>query len=93
MQVQTTAEDLKLNPLFIVYAIALYRHEESENTINILGVNQEFLDKIRSEIANSIFDGNVKYSSKQVLNLSKKIGWQGGAPPSWMANKHGRTSI
>jgi len=62
MQVQTTAEHLKLDTRFIAYAVALYRHEESENTINILGVDQEFLDKLRSEIANSIFDGNVTAS-------------------------------
>lgn len=93
MQVQATVEHLKLDTRFIAYAVALYRHEESENTINILGVNQDFLDKLRSEIANSIFDGNVRYSSKQVLDLSRRIGWQGGAPPNWMANKHGRTSL
>jgi len=93
MQVQATVEHLKLDARFIAYAVALYRYEESENTINILGVNQKFLDKLRAEIANSIFDGNVKFSSKQVLGLSKRIGWQGGAPPRWMANKHGHTSL
>lgn len=93
MQIQATAEHLKLDTRFIAYAVALYRRDESENTVNLLGVDQEFLNKLRSEIAESIFDGNLKYTSRDVLGLSKKIGWQGGDPPSWMANKSGRTSI
>lgn len=93
MQVQATAEQLNIETQYIAYAVALYRHEESENTINLLGVDQDFLNQLRTEIACSIFDGNVKYSSKDVLGLSRKIGWQGGAPPNWMANNRGQTSL
>ena len=93
MQVQATVEQLELEARFIAYAVALYRYEESENTINILGVDQDFLNQLRAEIATSIFDGNLKYSAKSVLKLSKKIGWRGGAPPSWIGNAHGYTTL
>jgi hypothetical protein len=93
VQVQATAEHLKIDTRFIAYAVALYRHEESENTIKLLGVDQEFLDRLRSEIASSIFGGKLKYTSQDVLSLSKKTGWRGGPPPNWMANKHGHTSL
>ena len=73
MQVQTTIEHLKLDNRFIAYAVALYRYEESENTLEMLRVDQTFLDQLRSEIANSLFEGNTKYSSKKVLELSKKL--------------------
>ncbi len=93
MQIQATAQFLKLDTRFMAYAVALYRHQESENTLNLLGVDQAFLDQLRLEIANSLFNGNLQYSANDVLGLSKKICWRGGAPPNWMANRFGQTSI
>lgn len=92
-QVQATAKELKLDTRFISYAVALYRQDESENTIKLLNVNQDFLDLLREEIAASFFDGNIKYTTRDVLGLSKKLGWRGGPPPNWMANKQGSTSL
>lgn len=93
MQVQATVEYLGLEDRFIAYAVALYRYEESDNTINLLGVDQLFLDQLRLEIAKSIFDGNERYNASDVLGLSKKTTWRGGAPPNWMANRNGQTSL
>ena len=92
-QILATAETLKLNTRYIAYAVALFRREQSENTVKLLGVNQGFLDDLRSEIANSEFDGNINYSTKDVIELSKKAGWHGGPAPEWMANKVGQTSL
>ena len=93
MQIQATAEAISIDCRFIAYAVALYRRDESENTINILGVDQAFLDSLRLEIASSLFEGNTRYRTRDVLRLSKKAGWHGGPPPNWMANNYGRTSL
>ena len=93
MQIQATADHLKLDTRFIAYAVALYRQKESENTINLLRVDQIFLDQLRYEIAESLFDGNSGYSSSDVLRLGKNAGWKGGPPPNWMANRFGHTSL
>ena len=71
----------------------LFKDDESENTMKLLRVNQKFLDVLRSEIAESLFEGNANYKTDDVLNLSKSRGWQGGSPPNWMANKSGQTSL
>jgi hypothetical protein len=66
-QVLITANNLKLDVNFISYAVALFRYEESENTVKILNVDQQFLDDLRAEIAQSIFDGNYRYWTSQGL--------------------------
>ena len=93
MQIQATADQLKLDTRFIAYAVALFRQDESENTINLLSVDQNFLNTLMQEIADSLFDGNQRYTSQDVLRLGKRATWKGGPPPNWMANKHGHTSL
>lgn len=93
LQVQATVRDLKLDQRFLAYAVALYRHEVSEYTINVLKVDQAFLDVLRREIADSLFAGDVTYSAQAVLGLSKRAGWQGGPAPDWIENHRGRTSL
>ncbi len=93
LQVQATARDLKLDLRFIAYAVALYRRDASVNTVTLLRVDQAFLDALRVEVADALFAGDTGYSAQAVLGLSKRAGWQGGAPPDWMENNRGRTSL
>ncbi len=93
LQGQATVRDLKLDQRFLAYAVALYRHEVSEHTINVLKVDQAFLDALRREVADSLFAGDVTYSAQAVLGLSKRAGWLGGPAPDWIENQRGRTSL
>ena len=93
MQIQAAIKVLKLNADYMPYAIALYRHEESINTVKRVWLNQVALDEIRLTIAQLLFDGNTRYRVEHVLELCKDRGWQGGQSPSWGANKSGRTSL
>lgn len=92
-QILASANALSIDKRFIVYAVALFRRDESENTNRLLGVNQNFLNSLRQEIANSIFSGNIRFGPKDVFTLGKRIAWRGGPPPRWMANAHGYTSL
>lgn len=92
-QIQATAGSLKLDLRFIAYAVALYRQDASENTVNLLRLDQPFLDLLRAEIAEAFFDGDVGYNAQAVLALSTKPGWQGGPVPDWLENSRGRTSL
>ena len=92
-QVETTVRDLKLNPDFIRYAIALYRFEESKNTLNLYSIGQSELDCLRSEIAHSLFSGNLKFTASDVIAVGKSKGWSGGVHTNWMANKNGQTGF
>lgn len=92
-QILATSKDIDIDTRFIAYAVALYRRDESENTVKLLNVDQYFLDTLRMEIASSLFGGNINYKTKDVLNLSKRASWRGGPPPNWMANDQGRTSL
>lgn len=93
MQIEKTAKHLKLNMQFIPYAIAMFRHEESINTISLYRMNQDFLNTLRQEVANAFFDGNVNYNAKDTITLGKPKGWKGGMHTNWMANKHGSTGF
>lgn len=92
-QILATSEEIKIDVRFIAYAVALFRRDESENTMRLVNVDQVFLDALRMEIANSLFGGDTNYKTKDVLNLSKAVSWRGGPPPNWMANHQGRTSL
>ncbi|MEM1189734.1 MAG: DUF6559 family protein [Pseudomonadota bacterium] len=93
LQVSKTIQALKLSERHTAYAIAIFRHEESKNTISLFDMDQPFLNLLRKEIGDRYFDGNPHYSVSDVLRLSKSRGWQGGAAPNWQANRYGRTSL
>ena len=92
-QVEATIRDLKLNPDFIRYAIALYRSEESRNTLNLYSIGQSELNELRSEIAKALFPGNLKYTARDVIALNRVKGWGGGTHSNWMANKNGQSGF
>ena len=93
LQIEKTARQLHLDMRYLPYAIALYRHEESVNTVGLYRLNQDFINTLRSELADSIFGGKVNYTARDVLGLSKKVGWKGGPPPNWVSNFYGNTSL
>lgn len=93
MQVRKTLSDLKLGERYVEFAIAMFRHEESANTLRLLSIDQLQLLRLRQEIADRYFDGNRRFSVGDVLGLNATRGWQGGPAPSWRANRYGRTSL
>lgn len=93
LQIQKTAQQLKLDMRYIAYAVAMYRHEESSNTRNLVDIDQIILDKLRIEIAHYLFDGNTNYRGIKVLNLSRKRFSRAVPTPSWIANRNGHTSL
>jgi hypothetical protein len=80
LQIEKTAETLKLNMRYIPYAIALFRSEESVNTVDRHTINQEFLNILRREIADAIFDGDISYTAKDTIRAGIPGGWKGGKP-------------
>lgn len=87
MQIKKTAKQLKLNEGCLPYAIALFRQDESKNTISLYRINQDFLDILRAEIAGAFFDGNTGYDARDVLRLGKPKGWKGGRPNGWVTQQ------
>ncbi len=84
MQIETTAEVLKLSMQYIPYAIALYRHEESVNTLERHNISQEFLDILRAEIADAIYNGNTEYRANDSIKAGVPGGWKGGRPNGYV---------
>lgn len=80
MQIEATASALKLNMQYLPYAIALYRHEESVNTRERYNISQAFLDVLRAEIAEAIFNGNTEFRAADAIKISMPNGWKGGRP-------------
>lgn len=93
LQIKKTAVHLKLNTQHLPYAVAMYRHEQSKNTVDMLRLDQAFLDRLRSEIADALFDGNPNYTAREVLAMSKAAQWKGGSSPNWWSNNLGKTSL
>lgn len=92
-QITKTVQALKLNNQYMSYAISLYRHEESENTINLYNIDQSTLNDVRSAISKMLFDGDMRYRSNDVVQLLKRNQWKGGSHGDWMANKRGQTGF
>ena len=91
-QLSRTIQECKLNSRFIAYAIALYRHEESFNTINRYGINQALLNQLRNEIA-GLLELPTYYTAKDIVSLSAPGCWKGGSHKNWQANRHGKTGL
>ena len=91
-QVEKTVKSLGLEKQYIPYAIAMYRHDESVNTLSLYRIDQDFLDILRDEIAHSFFDGSIEYDARDVIKLNKKWIWRGGKNRNNHANRFGRTS-
>ncbi|MEJ1337240.1 MAG: DUF6559 family protein [Candidatus Sedimenticola sp. (ex Thyasira tokunagai)] len=89
-QIETAARKCDISMQYIPYAIALYRHEESNRTVKLYHINQAFLELLRSEISEWFFEG-YDYRSKDVIKLAKPRVWRGGHIRS-MANRFGRTA-
>ncbi|WP_420890919.1 DUF6559 family protein [Marinobacter suaedae] len=93
LQIKKTALHLKLNIQYLPYAVALYRHEQSKNTVDLLRLDQAFLDRLRREVADALFDGSTNYTARNVLALAKANDWRGGPSPDWWSNNLGKTSL
>ena len=93
MQVEKTARSLNLSTQYISYAIALYRKDESVNTVGLYQIDQDFLDALREEIAAAYFGGDRSYSAMTVVDLGRPRGWGGGGHRNWLANMHGKTGF
>ncbi|WP_111497896.1 DUF6559 family protein [Marinobacter bohaiensis] len=78
-QIQKTLVAIHLNTQYLAYAVALYRHEASRNTVN-LRLSQTFLDSLRAEMAKRYFHGRDSYRAHDVLGLVKTSRWRGGRP-------------
>jgi len=87
LQIESTAEILKLNMQYIPYAIALYRHEESVNTLERHNLSQEFLNVLRIEVADAIFNGNTEYRAGDSIKVGMAGGWKGGRPNGYVTNQ------
>lgn len=93
LQIKKTVVHLNLNKQYLPYAVAMYRHEQSKNTVDMLRLDQAFLDRLRAEVAAALFDGNPNYDARDVLALTKAVGWKGGPSPNWWSNNLGKTSL
>jgi len=87
MQIEKTIAYLGLSKRFTGYAIAMYRHEESINTISLYRIDQELLDQLRMDIADWFFNGCTDYRAQDVVRLGSPRGWRGGSPNQWVANQ------
>jgi len=45
----------RLSTQYIPYAIAIYRHEESNRTKKLYRINQQFLNILRAEISDTLY--------------------------------------
>ena len=89
-QLARTIQQYGLSRLYMVYAIALYRHEESFNTIKCYQVDQVLLDDHRVMLQH-LLDLPDDYTAKDIIALSKPDRWRGGKHQGWSANRHGKT--
>jgi hypothetical protein len=93
LQIKKTARHLGLEPQYLAYAVALYRHEASENSISLFRIGPDFLQMLRREIADGCFHGDTSYRPKDVLRLTEPVRWGGTESPNWLANYFGHTSL
>ncbi|VAW72670.1 hypothetical protein MNBD_GAMMA10-2536 [hydrothermal vent metagenome] len=77
-QLEKTAQSCRLSTQYIPYAIAIYRHEESNRTKKLYRINQQFLNILRAEISDSYFDG-YDYRAKDIIYLATPKGSQGNS--------------
>ena len=77
-QIEKTAKSLALEKRYIPYAIALYRHDASVNTLSLYRIDQGFLDVLREEMADFLFHGSSAYDARDVIKLNNKYAWKGG---------------
>ncbi|MES9924712.1 MAG: DUF6559 family protein [Candidatus Thiodiazotropha endolucinida] len=81
-QIEQAAKKVGISLQYIPYAIALYRHEESNRSIKLYRIDQQFLEILRTEIAKWFFDG-YEYRTRDVLKLAKPRAWRGGIFKTW----------
>lgn len=86
-QIDKTISDLGLSKRFTGYAIAMYRHQESVNTLSLYRIDQKLLNQLREDIASWFFDGWLHYRAQDVVHLGKSRGWKGGSPNKWVADQ------
>jgi Family of unknown function (DUF6559) len=91
-QISRTIQEYNLKSRFIAYAIALYRYEESFNTIKRYQINQALLDQLRQELV-LLLGLSPAYTAKDVLALAVPAAWKGGRHTNWGANRHGKTGF
>ena len=77
-QIEKTVRSLGLEKKYTPYAIALYRHDASVNTLSLYRIDQGFLDVLRDEVADFLFYGSDVYDARDVMKLNKKWAWKGG---------------
>ncbi|WP_049721508.1 DUF6559 family protein [Gilvimarinus polysaccharolyticus] len=91
LQLEKTTQFCRLSTQYIPYAIALFRREESENSVKLYRIDQSFLNVLRKEISDWFFDGYA-YKTKDVINLAKSRKWRGGNNTDSFSNRLGMES-
>lgn len=86
-QIEKTISDLGLSKRYTGYAIAMYRHEQSINTISLYSIDQTLLDQLRKDVADWFFNGSLHFRAQDVVNIGKPRGWRGGSPNQWVADQ------
>lgn len=87
-QIENMIKKQKISLDHVVYAIALYRHEESNRTLRLHYIDQNKLESLRGEISNWFF-GGYSYKIKDVIKLSKPAQWKGGRTDDWQSQRMG----
>ncbi len=90
-QIEQAARKCGISMQYIPYAIALYRHEETNRTIKLYRIDQSFLDVLRKEISEWFFEG-AEYRVRDVTKMAKPRQWRGGHIRDIHAHRMGRTS-
>ena len=90
-QIENAARKCGISMQYIPYAIALYRREESNRTKKLYRIDQAFLDVLRDEISEWLFDG-YEYRTDDVVKLSKPKAWRGGYNTDIRSNRLGMNS-
>ena len=90
-QLEKAAQECGISMQYIPYAIALYRTKESNRTVKLYNINQDFLDILRNEISNCFFE-SYPYKTKDVIKLAKPRAWRGGRNTDAISNRIGKNS-
>ncbi|WP_020582808.1 DUF6559 family protein [Endozoicomonas elysicola] len=90
-QLEATTKSCGLSEKYIPYAIALFRENESENTLKRYQIDQSFLEVLRKEISQWFFAG-YSYTTKDIMSLAKPKGWRGGYNTDALSNVYGQNS-
>jgi hypothetical protein len=90
-QIERMIEKCRLSPKYLAYAVAIFRTTAPEVVVSGRRIDQGTLDSMRSEISQWFFEG-YPYRTKEVIELSRPVSWQGGANTDRDSNRLGMNS-